>query len=108
VDSLDPSQPSYDLVDLDVAGQTLAVAKVDDKPEGYQLGSIQWTTDTYKPFDAANQSIYATAAGLNGPTRLVWAMSDASWSPFQPLIDVATPSGDRYLGPSGIYTDIAY
>ena len=106
VDSLDQSSPSYELVDLERSGQALAVAKVNDVAGGYQLGSIQWVTDAYKPFTAANQSAYANAAGLSGPTRLVWTMSDASWSPFQPMIDVATAGGHRYLGPGGVSTDV--
>lgn len=105
VDSLDPNTLSYELVDLGNGTHTVAVAKVDDEGDNYRLGSIQWVNDAYKPFDVANQSAYAIAAGLDGQTRLVWAMSEASWSPFQPLIDVATSSGHQYLGPLGVSSD---
>ena len=102
VDSADPSSPSYELVDLARGGHTLAVAKVNDVSGGFQLGSIQWVTDSYKPLDSSNRSAIARSAGLDGPTRLVWAMSESSWSPFAPLVDVTTAGGHRYVGPTGV------
>jgi len=102
VDSLDPSTPSYKLVELRRSGSVVAVALVDETPQGYVLGSVR------KALPGAKLPSVSTAQALLASdlhqSRFVWADSEESGSPYFPVLEgrdssgntvTVTPDGDR-------------
>jgi hypothetical protein len=103
VDSLAEELPSYDLVEIDVAGQVRAVAMVSEGPRGYSFaGLTPWTGRFDLASPGAIQSDLASQ-GMTGPGRLVWAWTEEGGSPFAPMIEAkdAVASTPAYLSITG-------
>ncbi len=102
VDSLSADIPPYELVELVKSGQVAAIAMVSDVPGGYELAAIRPVQNEYRLPTAAERTTLAQGHGDSAGTRLVWAVSDESKSPFEPILEATTPSGrPEYLSRNG-------
>jgi hypothetical protein len=108
VDSLATQVPSYELTEIQVAGQVRAVAMVTEVPGGYSFAAIAPWTGRFDLASPSATQIHLRSQGMSGSWRLVWAWTAEGGSPFTPIIagtDAAT-SQTVFLSPSGRHSQL--
>lgn len=107
VESLAKDVPSYDLVELQVAGKVRAVALVSLVAEGYRFGAITPVTSEPAVMSLAGRTHALAANGLTGSGELVWAPSTSGSTPFGPFVRGEFADGhEGFLTPKGRVTGI--
>ena len=94
VDSYDVSRPSYELVEITSAGKALAVATVNDQPDGYSLGSLAGLKPGTRLPTQAMLDAQAAASSLTGHASLAYGPTVEGSSELLPFI-VANDSAGR-------------
>jgi hypothetical protein len=97
VESLTPSFPSYELVEVQKSGRVVAIAMLVHRSDGLHFGGLQAAPSSNQLPDEALAGAVTKQGGIRSMRRLVWAPSVDSFVPFAPFAEVTDASGRTML-----------